>query len=64
MIIKKMRQMIDAKPSARIEYIKIVHPETLKEIKKIEGDVLIALAVRIGKARLIDNISVGKDSCK
>jgi pantoate--beta-alanine ligase len=42
--------------SAQIDYVEIVNGKTLEEIKKIEGDVLIALAVKIGKTKLIDNI--------
>lgn len=39
-----------------IDYVEIVNARTLESIRKIKGDVLIALAVKIGKARLIDNI--------
>ncbi|MFA5259792.1 MAG: pantoate--beta-alanine ligase [Candidatus Omnitrophota bacterium] len=39
-----------------IEYVMCVEAETLQPVKIIQGDVLIALAVRLGKARLIDNI--------
>lgn len=39
-----------------IDYVEIVNARTLEAIRKIKGDVLIALAVKIGKARLIDNI--------
>ena len=41
-----------------IDYISIVDPATLKNLKHTKGKVLIALAVRIGKTRLIDNILV------
>jgi pantoate--beta-alanine ligase len=44
--------------SARIEYIKIVDARTLKPVERIRGKALIALAVRFGKTRLIDNIIV------
>ena len=53
-----MRKIIEEKPAAEIEYISIVDLETLKDVKKIKGRLLIALAVRFGKARLIDNIIV------
>lgn len=42
----------------KIDYISIVDPESLKEVKKIKGKVLVAVAVRIGGTRLIDNIEV------
>ncbi len=41
---------------ADIDYIEIVNARTLQKIEKVQGDVLIALAVKIGKTRLIDNI--------
>ncbi|MFA5068838.1 MAG: pantoate--beta-alanine ligase [Candidatus Omnitrophota bacterium] len=46
--------------SVAVEYIVIVRPDTLEEIKCIAGSVLIALAVRLGQTRLIDNILVNK----
>jgi pantoate--beta-alanine ligase len=51
-----MREMIDSMETSEIDYISIVNTKTLKEIDEIHGDILIALAVRFGKARLIDNI--------
>jgi pantoate--beta-alanine ligase len=41
-----------------IDYISIVHPEKLEELKYIEKEAVIALAVWVGKARLIDNIKI------
>ncbi|MGB2706416.1 MAG: pantoate--beta-alanine ligase [Candidatus Omnitrophota bacterium] len=55
-LIKKMREMITASPSAKTDYISIVDVKSLKEIPRIKGEVLIALAVFIGKTRLIDNV--------
>jgi len=57
-IIRKMRQLINKRRSAKIQYISIVCPQDLKPVDKIKGEVLIALAVFIGKTRLIDNIIV------
>jgi pantoate--beta-alanine ligase len=37
------------------EYVALVDPETLEPVDRIEGDVLVALAARVGAARLIDN---------
>ncbi|MDK2822382.1 MAG: pantoate--beta-alanine ligase [Clostridia bacterium] len=39
-----------------IDYVKIVDFDTLKDIEILKGNVLVALAVKIGKTRLIDNI--------
>jgi pantoate--beta-alanine ligase len=42
-------------PSARVEYIEFVNDETLRPVARVEGAVLVALAIRIGTTRLIDN---------
>ncbi|MDD5465475.1 MAG: pantoate--beta-alanine ligase [Candidatus Omnitrophica bacterium] len=54
-IISRMRQLIEKKKQAKIDYVAIVDLEKLESIKKINQSCLIALAVRIGKIRLIDN---------
>ena len=38
------------------DYASIYDPETLEEIKEIKGEVLIAVSVRLGNIRLIDNM--------
>jgi len=58
-IISRMSQLIKKNKQAKIDYIAIVDPEKLKEIKKVEPGCLIALAVKIGKTRLIDNTVIG-----
>ena len=45
-------------PAMEIEYVSIVDAGTLEEIERIGGRVLVAVAVRLGTARLIDNILV------
>jgi len=55
-IIKAMEDIIKTKRSAKIDYISIVDAKELKDLKAISGEVLIALAVFIGKTRLIDNM--------
>jgi len=55
-LIARMTESIRRIPSAKIDYISIVDAGTLGDIPNAEGNVLIALAVRFGKARLIDNI--------
>ncbi len=64
-IIKTMEEMICSKgPSAKIDYISVVNNKTLKDVNVISGDVLIAVAVFIGKTRLIDNIVINLDMPK
>jgi len=55
----KMRRIITAAESLEsIDYVSIVDAETLEEVKRIAGKVLIAVAARFGTTRLIDNITV------
>jgi pantoate--beta-alanine ligase len=54
-ILDEMCRIIDREPGTKIEYVAICHPETLEELQSIESRALIALAVKIGPARLIDN---------
>jgi pantoate--beta-alanine ligase len=55
-IIDEMFKILQQAPSIEIEYISIVDTDTLQNIDHIIGKVLIAVAVKIGPARLIDNI--------
>ena len=57
-IIRKMREIINEEPLVRIDYVEIVGMEELDLLPRIEEEALIALAVFIGKARLIDNAIV------
>lgn len=54
-IINEMERIIRSETAAKIDYISICDPNTLKNIKTINGRALAALSVRIGNARLIDN---------
>jgi pantoate--beta-alanine ligase len=57
-IIVAMKKLICKKRSISVDYISIVDYETLEPLKRIKGKCLIALAARVGKTRLIDNIVV------
>ncbi|MDD5559464.1 pantoate--beta-alanine ligase [Candidatus Methylomirabilis sp.] len=54
-ILDEIRAMIEAEPLARLDYVALCDPETLKPLDRIEGPTLLALAVRFGGTRLIDN---------
>ncbi len=47
--------MVNAQPDAELDYVEFFDSETLKPVKKVAPGVHMALAARIGKARLIDN---------
>jgi len=55
-IINKIKRVINNQPDAKIDYAAIVDAKDLRDIKKISGEALVAVAVKIGKTRLIDNI--------
>ena len=58
-LIRAMRDLIESQPHVRkIDYIEVVDPETLEPLEEIKGRALIALAVWVGRARLIDNLEV------
>ncbi|MFH1715942.1 MAG: pantoate--beta-alanine ligase [Planctomycetota bacterium] len=57
-IIAGMRKILQQVSSIEIEYISIVDAQTLESVEKVACKVLAAVAVRIGPARLIDNILV------
>jgi len=58
LIIDRMKARIEKERLARIDYIEIVDERELLPAERIEGGVLVALAVFIGKTRLIDNIRI------
>ncbi|NAZ29936.1 MAG: pantoate--beta-alanine ligase [Caldimicrobium sp.] len=52
---EKLKEFIESFPYTKVQYIEFVHPETLKEVERVDEPTLLALAVFVGKARLIDN---------
>ena len=58
-IVKTMTDFINEEPLARIDYVSAVDGITMMPIEQITDGVLIAMAVYIGKTRLIDNFIVG-----
>jgi len=57
-IIEASRDIINSRPGTDIDYLIICDPETLEEIKVINRPALFAMAVKIGKTRLIDNMII------
>ena len=51
--------LINAQPLASLEYVSVADGETLDELEAAGTGALVSLAVRIGKTRLIDNVSLG-----
>lgn len=57
-IVAAMTAHIQGEPLARIDYVSAVDGVTMEPVDRIEGSVLVAMAVYIGKTRLIDNFIV------
>ena len=56
---QNIKNIITAEPGTQIDYISICDPISLEEKEEVKGRTLIALAVKIGPARLIDNCIIG-----
>ena len=54
-VVDAMKDKIASEPLAVIDYVEAVNSDTLESVDRIEGNVLVAMAVYIGKTRLIDN---------
>lgn len=61
----KIKQAVEALilsyPFTDIDYINLCHPFSLEDLDIIAGETLLALAVKVGKTRLIDNAVIGKE---
>lgn len=56
-LLKEMKMVIEAEPIAVIDYVSAVDALTMEHVDIIDRPVLVAMAVYIGKTRLIDNFS-------
>jgi len=60
-IVSRAQSLLFSEPSIRLDYLQLVDPQSLEEVKKVKGRVVIALAASIGKTRLIDNLTINAD---
>jgi len=51
----RMRTIIEREGRAQVDYISVCDPKRFEELEEVRGKAMIALAVHVGKARLIDN---------
>jgi pantoate--beta-alanine ligase len=58
-ILAKVRTLIEGHPHTRIDYAEICNTTTLEDIEYLEGESVLALAVRVSSTRLIDNYVFG-----
>ena len=57
-LLAAMKASLKSEPLARIDYVEAVSMDTIQPIDTLQGQVLVAMAVFIGKTRLIDNFIV------
>ena len=57
-VVLAMKDKIQTEPLARIDYVEAVDALSMKPVKTLEGGCMLAMAVYIGKTRLIDNVLV------
>jgi pantoate--beta-alanine ligase len=58
LVVSRMKDVIKAESLAEIDYVAVVDPETLRKVERIGKEVLVAMAVKIGGTRLIDNAKI------
>lgn len=59
-LLRTLRRVLATEPTAEVEYVAIVEPVTLAPVETVDADTVVALAVRLGRTRLIDNIILGQ----
>ncbi len=57
-LAKRLMQVLSTIPKVKVDYISVVDPGTLAEMKTIRRPAVLAAAIRIGKTRLIDNVII------
>ncbi len=57
-VVAAVREVLDREPLAGTDYVKLVSLRTLEPVDEACGEILIAVAARVGPARLIDNLTL------
>ena len=61
---RTLREVLDTEPLARTEYAEVVDAGTFQPVERLEGELVLPIAVRIGDVRLIDNVRVEVDGSR
>ncbi|MCD4690003.1 pantoate--beta-alanine ligase, partial [bacterium] len=56
LVLAKARALIEERASTEVQYVEAVDVTTLEPVSELRNDVMIVLAVFVGKTRLIDNV--------
>jgi hypothetical protein len=57
-LARQLRRQIERQPDARVDYIEFFAPDTLQPVRAVRRGTHLALAVRVGQTRLIDNAAL------
>lgn len=60
-VARAARAVLERTPGVEIEYVEAVNSETLKPMEKLDRAIVVAIAARVGKTRLIDNVVLTPD---
>jgi len=60
-VLRDRVKKVVSQPDVALEYVSVADPYTLEELRGPAGQVVISVAARVGKARLIDNVLLGLD---
>lgn len=55
-VAEGVRRLVGDEPGVALEYVAVVDPDTLADLERIEDRALVALAARVGRTRLLDNV--------
>ena len=58
-VLRQVKQYIESYPLTAIDYVQINNVDTIEETKKVDSNAFIAMAVKVGATRLIDNYVFG-----
>jgi pantoate--beta-alanine ligase len=59
-LLATVRRALATEPTVKVEYVAMVEPATLAPVETVDADTVVALAARLGRTRLIDNIILGQ----
>lgn len=59
-VVEAMKKNIETEPLAKIDYVEVVDALSMAPVEKLEGTCMLAMAVYIGKTRLIDNTLINE----
>ena len=59
-VVEAMKKNIETEPLAKIDYVEAVDALSMAPVEKLEGSCMLAMAVYIGKTRLIDNTLINE----